>query len=413
MDPVTPMAGDVNVRELTITARDTYSGGNSSLHSCRLRGRPLLFKEYSPEHLKRVNATALGLLVGWRESLPADDRARLDQATAWPRHRVTDEHGRLHGVLMPAAPARFIGRLSWNRPAPRTIGGLTRRSELGIVRAGATPAVKRMAIGRAAEAVLWLHRREVIVNDLQMENILSAADGSAVYLVDCDAMIGPWGAVCPPQAPPYMRDVVPDADNPTVATDLARLSWVAIGLLLDAGPGIVEIPPGALRGLDGGDQYGKLLTWTADPRGSDAPVTQWHELVSAWTGAGFADAGAGAEQPPIEPQQPADAPAPTPPVEPALAGDILYRKPAARPLPRYGLARRRRSHEWLPTRFRVAADVTGPAGGFDPWLAPLADAPARPTARAGAKVRPMLRVVAGIAALTVLLAVLDLLGVRP
>ncbi|MBO4208462.1 hypothetical protein [Micromonospora echinofusca] len=270
----------VDIGQITRSSGDGHVGGGSTLHRCTYRGGRYLFKRYRPEHLREVDSAALGRQVAWRHGLPEADRARLDAVASWPLRRVRDRAGGLGGILIPEANAAFSHRGRWGERRPHTLADLIRLTAGGTVRAGAPVDVKQVALGRVARTILWLHSCGVVVNDVQAENILCRRDGSAVYLVDCDAMLGPWGQVCPPQAPDYMRIVVPGADRPDQVTDLARLAWVAVWLLLDDFS-VVGLRQERLAGLIGADAAETLMAAATAGRGGP-PAGSWHRLAAQW-----------------------------------------------------------------------------------------------------------------------------------
>jgi hypothetical protein len=215
-------------------------GGNAVLHSCRHAGREYLFKRFTREHLGDVDDDALLRLVRWRIDLPAADRAQLDEITAWPRYAVR-LGDRLIGVLIPAAEVRFLARSRNGTQVPRGLVELP-----GAGQDGRVPESSFAVLGRLIAAVRWLHRHNVVVNDLQPDNVLCAVAGptGGVYLVDCDSMISMrhWGRVAVPAAPDLMDEVQPTRQIPTVGTDLSKLMWVIARILLEA-PNQVGLGP--------------------------------------------------------------------------------------------------------------------------------------------------------------------------
>ncbi|GAA3301688.1 hypothetical protein Dvina_05625 [Dactylosporangium vinaceum] len=209
------------------------NAGNSTMWQCTFAGSRFVFKEYSDEFRASADQNALGRLIGWRDSLPDQDRAHLDRVAAWPRYRVR-HNGTLLGVLMPFAPARFFREMAPDGAVqPNVIANLVRRTMDGNVIPGAVVFVKTSAIGHAADVLLWFHRQKVLVNDVRELNILCAKDGSAVHYVDCDVMIGPWGRVGSPAAPEYLQELLPSGEPPSPRIEFAKLAWVAVWILLD------------------------------------------------------------------------------------------------------------------------------------------------------------------------------------
>jgi hypothetical protein len=208
-----------------------YHGGNSSLRTCSYRGMPLLYKRYHADHLAGLNLAALRGMVEWRERLPADRRARLDEIAAWPRHMAIGPSG-LSGVLMAEAAAPFLYRRD-GRSGARTFSELITFRSAGSVHAGASLAAKKRAVAQAVQSLLWLHELGVTMVDVQPDNLLSTHDGHRVFFVDCDVAWGPWGRPTRPEAPEYMHSAIPDYADPGHDTDLARMAWVILWLLTD------------------------------------------------------------------------------------------------------------------------------------------------------------------------------------
>jgi hypothetical protein len=207
--------------------------GNSTMWDCTFAGTRFVYKEYSDEFRAVADQNALGKLITWRDTLPDDERRQLDRVAAWPRYRVR-RNDTLLGVLLPFAPDMFFRRMAPHGvPHPNVIANLVRRTPEGNVIPGAAVFVKTSAIGHAADVLLRFHKLGVLVNDVRELNILCTKDGSAVYYVDCDVMIGPWGRVGPPAAPEYLQGLLPAGAPPSPRIEFAKLAWVAVWILLD------------------------------------------------------------------------------------------------------------------------------------------------------------------------------------
>lgn len=273
---------DVDIRELETFDPQLVRidpGGNATLRWCRYRGQQYLFKEFTTKHLSDVNKDALVRLIRWRESQSGADRDRLDALTAWPRHTVRED-GRLTGVLIPAADSRFFASGRHGVRTPRSLSDLT-----GWGPGTPAPQLTFAVLGHVILAVRWLHSRGVVINDLQTENVLYAADPvhPAVYVVDCDSMVSGrnWGRVAGPAAPDLMDEVMPTISIPTPGSDLTKLMWTVVRVLL-------EIPN--LTGLGPDD---RAMLATAAPAGTrelllavvdhpaDGPA--WDRLAEQWT----------------------------------------------------------------------------------------------------------------------------------
>lgn len=204
-----------DLRPLAEEALTIDDGGTATIDQVRYRGSTYVFKRY------RVLASPAELtkLIRWGRSLPVVERAALRAKAAWPKAVVYDGD-RFVGLLVPLAPARFIAD-----GQPRSLDLL-----------GDDEQAKLVAFGHLIAAVAWFHDRGVVVNDLTAPNILVAEAGDGVHLVDCDSMVGRhWAPVLPKNAAPEdVRDVVGDVDDPTAATDYARLAHTIICSLFDA-----------------------------------------------------------------------------------------------------------------------------------------------------------------------------------
>jgi len=276
--------GQANAGELQNLRAVTWGdAGNSTLRLCTYRNQSYLFKEYSTDFRAEVDDRALGELIRWREGLPPDDRDELDRVAAWPRFQVRDGEA-LVGVLVPPAPPAFYARtISGEGSRPRSMDYLIRFSTgAGEVRGASVPDKKR-AIGNAVAVLLWFHRQNVRVNDVRESNILCTADGRAVLYVDCDVMMGPWGAVSSGAAPEYLAALLrhqPDPfDFPTREVELARVAWLATFVLLDDFR-LRDVPADRLaRHIGTADA--ELLRRTARIEAVD--IDDWRELAEDWT----------------------------------------------------------------------------------------------------------------------------------
>jgi hypothetical protein len=204
-------------------------GGTAELTQADYRGRPYLFKRYHDEYRDKASSIELTRMLRWRESRSVTDQRTLAAIAAWPRYTVWDGD-RLLGLLIPPAPATFlVGR------RPRSLEMLLQPGDGRPGDRRDALAIKLNAFGHLIEAVTWFHDRGVVVNDLHAHNVLVSRFGDAVHLVDCDSMTGlHWNQVLPRNlAPDGMREVIPEVDRPSVATDFARLSQVIVSTLLD------------------------------------------------------------------------------------------------------------------------------------------------------------------------------------
>ncbi|GAA2540727.1 hypothetical protein GCM10010435_05210 [Winogradskya consettensis] len=254
-------------------------GGNATLRWCRYRGQQYLFKEFTPEHLSDVHEDALVRLLRWRESRSGPDRERLDVLTAWPRHTVRGD-GRLAGLLIPAADSRFFAAGRHGLRTPRSLSDLP-----GASPGMPAPHLTFAILGHVILAVRWLHGQGVVVNDLQNENVLFAADPvhPAVYVVDCDSMVSgrEWGQVASPAAPDLMDEVMPTVSIPTTASDLTKLMWTVVRVLLEVPnlTGLGQDDRAVLAAVAPAGTRDLLLAVVDHP--ADGPA--WDRLAEQWS----------------------------------------------------------------------------------------------------------------------------------
>ena len=287
MDPVTSprLDGDfrVDVAELgPLRTLPWPDAGNSTMFDCTYRGQPYLFKRYTDEFRREADAVALSRMIAWRDGISPADRHYLDLVAAWPRYRV-EEAGALVGVLIPIAARHFLQPDQSGGPArPRVLSRLIRYRASGRDIRGASQRVKQRALGNAIEVLLWLHSRNVLVNDVHVGNILCTEDGHAVYFVDCDSMMGPkWGAVAEPAAPETIRVLVPEASAPTAMTDMVRFAWAALWVLMDSfdAQPVTVTHVGRIVARPTAEF---LLSASKARRCDPVPVDDWRRLAGRW-----------------------------------------------------------------------------------------------------------------------------------
>jgi hypothetical protein len=265
---------------VTVPGIRIHEGGNARLYFCRYAGEPYLFKDFRPEHRAEVDGPALFRLVDWRTALPPAERGELDRFAAWPRH-VVGSGDLIEGVLIPFAEERFLAVAGPALLGPRGLTELDGAEEPGLPAPPATVVV----LGRLITAVRRLHRHGILINDLQPENVLCAPAGPdlGVYLVDCDSMISGrhWGRVAAPTAPDLMNEVQPTQAIPTPRTDLVKLKWTIVRVLL-------EVPNQVGLGTDD-----RAALAAAVPAGTgelllhlllaDGDTAAWDQLAARWS----------------------------------------------------------------------------------------------------------------------------------
>ncbi|WP_145830853.1 hypothetical protein [Actinoplanes teichomyceticus] len=252
------------LRPLAERALTIDDGGTATVEHVEYRGRAVVFKRYQDS----ASAAELTRLIRWGRNLPAADRAALRGIAAWPQAMVYDG-SRLVGLLVPLAPTGFI------------TGGKPRSLDM----LAGDERVKRTAFGHLIAAVTWFHDRGVVVNDLAAPNVLVAAAGDGIHLVDCDSMVGEhWAPVLPRNAAPEdVRDVVGDVDDPTAATDFARLAHAIICGLFDAEVVDIDDHDPELVRMVGRETAAFLCAARRMTLGDEADAI-WRLLGDAWRG---------------------------------------------------------------------------------------------------------------------------------
>ncbi|GIE88120.1 hypothetical protein [Actinoplanes regularis] len=232
-------------------------GGTATVAQVEYEGRPYLFKRYHDEHRSAVRPGELDRLIAWQTRGSRADQQVMNAIAAWPRYAVWDRDG-LAGMLIRPAPGAYF-----HRDRPRALDMLP---DPGDGRPGERRdalAIRLNAFGHLVAAITWFHDRGVMINDLHAHNVLVSRFGDGVHLVDCDSMTGlHWRPVLPPPrnvAPDAMRAVIPGVDDPSQATDFARLAYVIISLL--AGDEMEEIGEPTVEQLAGmiGDPMARFL----------------------------------------------------------------------------------------------------------------------------------------------------------
>lgn len=206
-----------------LTGGEPMIGGNASLVECLYRGEPLLYKRFTPGYRDAVDAGALVRLVRWPRHLAPGDRQWLELHAAWPTHLVRED-GVTVGLLLPMATPRYLRTDLDGRVAARTLLDLAGQSGADVV----------CGMGHTVQLALRLHRLGVYVADVRPENTLVDVNPvSHIMQVDCDSMVGgDWGRTGPPVLAGYLRELLPEPDRTDAATDLAKLAWCLILLLL-------------------------------------------------------------------------------------------------------------------------------------------------------------------------------------
>ena len=211
-------------------------GGSSGLfRAVNLRdpGRPaLIYKDYRPETLHRLDRDVLNRLVARRALLEPSARRHC----ALPIDVVT-HGGEPRGFLMPEAPRTYLWLDGAGRPAergatgfrmPRTGEELCRTREVtkdGIVRRTYSTGHQLNALGHLLALISALHRAGFVLGDLQPRNFLLGHRRvpARVFLVDCDSFQVEGVSTLPSREPEAWR-VPARPGGHDRATDLAKFA---------------------------------------------------------------------------------------------------------------------------------------------------------------------------------------------
>jgi hypothetical protein len=160
-------------------------GGSSIVY--RLHGRlDVVYKKYTIQRAE----TDLARLIKLGNDLDTEDEAFVRRHLAWPRSVVTDGHGGVAGVLLARVPPAFEAALVTHRVRVRDLNYLI--YEERAARAGVSPATrlqKLQLLDDVAAVLDWLHRHDLVHEDLAAQNVLWRLEGGAgVLLLDCDSL---------------------------------------------------------------------------------------------------------------------------------------------------------------------------------------------------------------------------------
>jgi hypothetical protein len=151
----------------------------------------MLYKRYTAESLLPESRERLRTLVRWRRELNDVDRRELDARMAWVRHIVTDGRN-VTGVLITPATDGFW---TWKdgKPVPRKIDSIGVAEERARKRGEDYANVPHTVatLGHLLTTLNLLHRRGVVVGDVNRANVLVASPVTAprTYLLDCDSVL--------------------------------------------------------------------------------------------------------------------------------------------------------------------------------------------------------------------------------
>jgi hypothetical protein len=224
--------------DLHFVQKDAYPGRGScvSLHRLHVDDRLYLYKEYRPE--LAIDASTLERLVEWRWMLPEQDRVMLDAHCAFPT-RVVRRDGLTVGIVMPEADLRFFFTQADSpdkqRPRPLSYLSLPPHRAQDVEHRHYEAPHKMASLGDVLAFILWLHRHDVVIGDLHLENILmtnTTRTGSPqvrddFLLLDCDSLWLHGKSALPKQEPEIMRCEFGPEDAFTTDTDLFKFALMS------------------------------------------------------------------------------------------------------------------------------------------------------------------------------------------
>lgn len=198
------MTENLKLSEIGVTTKVGQGGQGAVYLVPRLRTRfskSLVYKEYHNgsggklDLLSTLNVAALKAMPDFLEDgLTFGEGAALIDIAAWPC-RIVEDRGRVCGFVMPSIPDEFFISIHTAKGSSRVMAEFQHiLNEPGIVAMRlngriVTDREKYELLGRAAEALAFLHSHNVCVGDISPKNLLFSISGSpAVYFVDCDAM---------------------------------------------------------------------------------------------------------------------------------------------------------------------------------------------------------------------------------
>lgn len=262
-------------------------GGQGAVYDLEPRGpwsqgTGYVYKEYLRP--AAVDGAALADLVALPGRLPAGERDRLLQQTAWPLARVL-EGNQVRGFVMAKVPDRFWGRQATGRKLreaqylmfePRPLWG-------DIV---PPDAAGRLEVARQAASLFQLlHARGLVVGDVSMRNLLWSPAPIGIFLLDCDGIrVQGRRPVMPQPETPDWNDPLQPPSGPDQDTDRYKLALLIVRILAcdhglrptpDEPPRLVPgLPERVVR------EVTKRFAEAAGPRGTRPDASQWALALS-------------------------------------------------------------------------------------------------------------------------------------
>ncbi|WP_149038450.1 hypothetical protein, partial [Kitasatospora sp. MBT63] len=237
-DPAAP----VDVAALAL-GHQLGQGGQGSVHQVLNKrinegaadgGWEIVYKEYSPAVLPRLDAAALENAAALLGRLTAAQGRWLCEKTAWPA-AVVRRQGQTCGFLMRAVPDRYhfmLRTLTGAKTGSRRLATMEYLLNDDAYVAGIGLAVsdrhRLLLLADLAATMDRLHRLGVTVGDVSPKNLLfSLAPDPGCFLIDCDAM-RLHGASALPQAETPDWQVPAGEERATRASDVHKLALLAV-----------------------------------------------------------------------------------------------------------------------------------------------------------------------------------------
>lgn len=192
----------------------------------------MVYKEYTAQSLRDMNAHALAAMPGFLEQLPYDDGARLISLAAWPCKTVTT-CDTITGFIMPKLPDEFFIPLTTAKGTSSALAEfqhlLNPRTFVASLGISISDEQRCQLLREAASALAFLHKNGVSVGDISPKNLLFSLNPPAVHFIDCDAMRVNGTSVLPQADTPNWW--TPDGEEKaTPQTDTYKLGLLALRL---------------------------------------------------------------------------------------------------------------------------------------------------------------------------------------
>lgn len=212
-------------------------GGQGKVHDApRIRinqSWPVVFKEYFPEVLARLDTSVLADMVGHIGRMDPNTARWLCDQAAWPA-AVVRRQGQLCGFLMRRLPDEFHVDLALGQRHGRRPGGweylLNPEDYLARLGIPITDQLRLILLRELAATLSRLHQLSIAVGDLSPKNLLfSLTPRPACFFIDCDAM-RLAGRSALPQVETPDWEVPPGEELATPASDAYKLGLLAVRL---------------------------------------------------------------------------------------------------------------------------------------------------------------------------------------